>query len=60
MCVGLAALTYGLTNVWEQVLRKLFVSPKPPRKGYEVYKHLLATATKAANTNGALTHQHTE
>jgi hypothetical protein len=62
-CVGLGALTYGLTNVWEQLLRKAFPSPRPPRKGYEVHKHLLGTsAKKAADTNGSLStpHKHTD
>lgn len=60
-CVGLGALSWVLTNAWEQLLRNAFPSPRPPRKGYEVHKHLLKPGKGAADTNGSLGgHQHVE
>ena len=60
-CVGLGGVSWILTNLWEQLLRRSFPSPRPPRKGYEVHKHLLRTGKGAAATNGALAgHEHAE
>ena len=61
-CVGLGALAWVLTNGWEQLLRRAFPSPRPPRKGYEVHKHLLRPGKQSsiASTNGSLAHQHAE
>ena len=59
-CVGLGALAWVLTNGWEQLLRRAFPSPRPPRKGYEVYKHLLRPGKQSASLNGSLAHQHAE
>ena len=60
-CVGLGGLSWMLTYAWEQLLRRSFTSPKPPRKGYEVHKHLLQAGKGAAKANGALpAHQHAD